>query len=432
MELNIKYGSSAQVIEVPEKNLLYHIAPKQVLGVTNEAKTIQKSLKDPIGSPSLRELVQGKSKVLVLVDDLTRPTPRDKILPVLLNELNQCGIKDHSITIMVALGTHRYMKEEELKVYLGKEVARRVEIVNHEWKNKNQLVYRGKTKSGISIVVNRKVCEADFVIGVGSIVPHNLAGWGGGAKIIQPGICSWETTCKTHLLPLEKDEYLDLVGKPNNRVRLEIEQVAQMVGLKFILNVVINAKQELVCVVAGDPVKAHRVGVRYAKEIYERPIPQLADVVVVSAYPAEIDYWQGLKPLSYTQHGLKKRGTAILMGSFPEGVSDIHPELEKYGRYSYEEAKKLLNTGQIKDLVCASGLLQHTLIMDRCRVICVSRGLTESQKYNLKFIHAENFDEALHFALEQQGKNAKIGVIDFGGDVLPKFEDSNSSLERKT
>lgn len=307
MELNIKYGSNAQVIEVSEKNLLYHIAPKQVLGVINEAKTIQRSLKDPIGSPSLQELVQGKLKVLVLVDDLTRPTPRDRILPVLLDELNQCGIKDHSITIMVALGTHRYMREEELKICLGEEVTHRVEIVNHEWKNKNQLVDRGKTKSGISIVVNRKVCEADFVIGVGSIVPHNLAGWGGGAKIIQPGICSWETTCKTHLLPLEKDEYLDLVGKPNNRVRLEIEQVAQRVGLKFIVNVVINAKHEIVCVVAGDPVKAHREGVRYAKEIYERPIPQLADVVVVSAYPAEIDYWQGLNTFILYSARLKKK-----------------------------------------------------------------------------------------------------------------------------
>lgn len=422
-EINIKYGSDTQVIEVPENNLLYHIAPKQVSGVTNEAKAIQKSLKDPIGSPSLRELVQGKSKVFVLVNDLTRPTPRDKILPVLLDELNQFGVEDHSITIMVALGTHRYMTEEELKIYLGKEVTHRVEIVNHEWKNKNQLVDVGQTKSGIPIIVNRRVLEADFLIGVGSIVPHNLAGWGGGAKIIQPGICSWDTTYKTHLIPAEKDEWLDLVGKSNNRVRLEIEQVAQTVGLKFIVNVVINAKQELVCVVAGDPVKAHRKGVQFAKEIYERPIPQLAEVVVVSAYPAEIDYWQGLKPLSYAQHGLKEGGTAILMGSFPEGVSDVHSELEKYGRCSYQEVKNLLNSGQIKDLVCASGLLQHALITDRCRVICISDGLKKSQKYNLNFIHAENFDEALQLALKQQGEDSKIGVIDFGGDILPKPED---------
>lgn len=422
-EINIKYGSDTQVIEVLENNLLYHIAPKQVSGITNEAKAIQKSLKDPTGSQPLCELVQQKSKVLILVDDLTRPTPRDKILPVLLDELNQFGVEDENITIMVALGTHRYMTEEELKIYLGKEVTHQVEIVNHEWKNKNQLVNIGQTKSGIPVIVNRRVIEADFVIGVGSIVPHNLAGYGGGAKIVQPGICSWETTGRTHLMPLENDEWLDLVGKSNNRVRLEIEQIAREVGLKFIVNVVINAKQELVCIVSGDPVKAHREGIRHAREIYERPIPQLADVVVVSAYPAEIDYWQGLKPLSYAQHGLKKGGTAILVGLFPEGVSDVHPELEKYGRYSYQEAKELLKTEQIEDLVCASTLLQHTMITDRCRVICVSEGLTESQKYNLNFVHARSCNQALLLAREQQGKNATIGVTDFGGDVLPSSKD---------
>ena len=195
------------------------------------------------------------------------PTPRQRIFPPLLDELNKAGIPDKDITVLIALGTHRYMSQEEIRDCFGKEVTRRVKILNHERKDKANLINVGSTPSGISIGVNKITYKADYLIGVGSIVPHSLAGYGGGAKIVQPGICSWETTGKTHLLPMKKDEFFALVGNPENKVRLEMEEVARIVGLNFIVNVVLNSEGEIVKVVSGDPVKAHREGIKVAKEI---------------------------------------------------------------------------------------------------------------------------------------------------------------------
>ena len=420
-KLTLRYKNSEVGVKVPRENLLYFIKPEDLPGLKDEKKSIRESLKSPIFAAPLSEKVKKGTKVVIIGDDITRPTPRERIFPVILDELNRAGVPDKDITVLISLGTHRYMSDEEIEKCYGKEVTRRVRVVNHEWKDESNLVKVGSTPGGIPVSVNKLACEADYLIAVGSIVPHCLAGYGGGGKAVQPGICSWETTGKTHLLPMYKDMFLKMVGDTENEVRLEMEKVAEVVGLNFIVNVVLNDKKKIVHIASGDQVKAHREGVKVAKKVYERKIPDLAEIVILSAYPADIDYWQGVKPLSYAQRGLKKGGTVILLASFPDGISPTHSEMGEYTNRSYEELKRLIKENKFEDLVCASTLLQHAKIMEHSEVICVSEGLSLEDKEKLGFKQAENVEEALDIAFKKQGKTAKIGIIDYGGDVLPKL-----------
>jgi nickel-dependent lactate racemase len=420
-KLTLRYKEGRLEIKISRENLIYAVRPEDLPGLEDEAASIRESLRNPISSAPLSQQTKRGMKVVIIGDDITRPTPRQRIFPVVLNELNEAGIPDKDITVLVALGTHRHMREEEMEDCYGKEVTERVKVINHDWEDKTNLVDIGSTPSGLWVSVNKLAHQADYLIAVGSIVPHCLAGYGGGGKAVQPGICGWETTGKTHLLPMYKNEFLKLVGNAENEVRLEMEKVAEIVKLNFIINVVLNGRKEIVKVVSGDQVKAHREGVKVAKRVYERKIPDLADIVMVSAYPADIDYWQGLKPLSYAQHGLREKGTAIFLASFPDSISPTHSEFEKYGIKPYEDIKKLIKENTIEDLVCASALLQHALIMERCEVICVSEGLSVEQKERLGFRHAGSIEKALEIALKKEGKASKIGVIDYGGDVLPRL-----------
>ena len=420
-KLKLRYKDSTVEVKIPQENFLYAIKPENTPGLKDEREAIIQSLKEPVSAPSLSQQVKKGMKVVIIGDDITRPTPRERMFPVILDELNKAGIPDKDITVLISLGTHRYMTHEEIEECFGKEVVERVKVVNHEWKDKDNLVNIGSTPSGIPIEVNKLAWEADFLIATGSIVPHCLAGYGGGGKAIQPGICSWETTGRTHLIPMEDDMFLNLVGDTENRVRLEMEKVAELVGLNFIVNVVLNDKKEIIYVVSGDQVKAHREGVKVARRVYERKIQDLADIVIVSAYPADIDYWQGTKPLSYAQQGVKEKGTVIFLGYFPDGISPTHTEMGEYAHKSYGELKKLVKENKFDDLVCASTLLQHAKVMEHSEVICVSEGLSFEEKEKLGFRHADTLEEALEMALKRQGKNAKIGVIDYGGDVLPKL-----------
>jgi lactate racemase len=419
LKLKITDSEGDLNFRIPAQSFAYYAEPRKVPESGNEKESLREVLENPVGTPPLNELLRPGMKVLILTDDNTRPTPKKLIVSVVVDNLRKAGIKDRDLEILIALGTHRYMSQTEILETFGPELAESIRISNHEWADSNQLVDLGITPDGTRIIVNKKVIEADFVIGVGSIVPHSEAGWSGGGKIIQPGVCGWETTGATHLLAATDPNFLQIAGTVDNRVRSEIEYIAGRAGLDFIVNVVLGPKGKIYRAVGGHPIGAHRKGVEYAKELYECAIPELAEVVVVGAYPADLDYWQGDKPVTYSLRGVKTGGVIILAGRFPEGVSQTHPLLERYGRCTLEELAVLAKNTGINDRVGLAALYIHAHHKAKATIICVSDGISLKQKRSLDLVHAGGIEEAIRLAREMRGDDAKIGVINYGGDLLP-------------
>jgi nickel-dependent lactate racemase len=365
-------------------------------------------------------MVGPDKKVVVLADDVTRPTPQQQVLPPLLTALNEAGVPDRHITVIVALGTHRYMTRAEMREHFGEETCARVNVINHAWKDPDTFVDLGVTPRGTPLKVNRVAHDADVLIGVGSIVPHIYAGWGGGGKIVMPGICSAESIGSVHSLSAEGGGLLYVAGRSGTACRQEIEEAAAQVGLDFILNVVLDAEGTGAWVGAGHPVQAHAAGVAAAEKIFVRDIPAPADIAIVDARPAVIEYWQGIKALGHAARGIRKGGTAILVGDFPEGIETTHPEFSSYALCSEEEIVRAWETGRIADHVAVAPLRLHALARAHCDVICVSSGMSVEDKERLGFRHAASIGEALELALARHSRAACIGVIEFGGDVVPK------------
>ncbi|KXA89892.1 hypothetical protein AKJ57_04730 [candidate division MSBL1 archaeon SCGC-AAA259A05] len=343
-------------------------------------------------------------------------------MPFLLDYLNRIGVEDEDVSILVALGTHRYMEEEEILERFGVEVVERIDVVNHRWRNEDNLVDLGVTEDGIPIEVNKLAVEADYLIGVGSIVPHVQAGWGGGCKILQPGICSDKTIKETHLLAAEQEDYLGLAGKAENPVREKIEDIALEAGLDFIVNVVFDGEGKVVDVVCGHPVKAHLRGVERASEIFVRDIPEPADIVVAEAYPAEVDYWQGIKALAHAQRGVRRGGKSILVADFGEGISPVHTEVAECARRPSGGIWRMWEDGELEDGVGVAALILHAEIMKHSDVICVSSRMLEEEKDKLGFESADSLQEALNLARGDVSGEPSIGIIEKGGDVLPRVE----------
>jgi nickel-dependent lactate racemase len=226
--VKMNYGKASLDIEVPQNRILAVADLNEVDAARNERAEVERALDNPIGHKGIDEL--AKKKTVVVVDDNTRPTPVNRILPILLDRLNEAGIEDGDISVLIALGTHRVMSDSEVREKVGAEALERVSVTNHYWKRKDMLVDMGKTPSGVPLSVNRCYLEANVRIGVGYIVPHCQAGWTGGAKIIQPGVCGAETTDYTHWLSARFD-VRHLIGVANNPVRLEIENVVRNIGL---------------------------------------------------------------------------------------------------------------------------------------------------------------------------------------------------------
>ena len=238
-QIRLPYGHESRTIAVPEENLAWVEGPKHAPPVADLAEAVRSAIRNPIGSPSLSELVLKHGKrTLILVDDGTRSTPQALILPILLDELNAAGVADGDISVMVALGTHRRMNWDELMARVGEAVFNRVTVGNLSQKPED-FVDMGVSPLGIPIHVSRQYLESELSIAVGNIIPHMYAGWAGGAKMVQPGVTSAVTTGRTHLIAGPR--VYEILGQVDNPVRQEMEEIAIRSGLKFIVNVVLGA-----------------------------------------------------------------------------------------------------------------------------------------------------------------------------------------------
>ena len=422
MKVELIYGSRKIHIDIPDGNVLWELWPNDLPAVDDEEKAIRDAIMDPLGSERLGMLVKPGMKVVIIADDLTRPTPKKRILPVLVNELNEAGVPDSDIVILIALGTHRYMTEDEVLKAFGRDIVSRVRILNHEWMDPANLVTLGKTENGTPITINKVAYAADFLIGLGSIVPHCWAGFSGGAKIIQPGVSGPDTTAATHHLIFDDDsEVLNFAGMARNKVMNEMRVVARQAGLDFIVNVVVNSRKEVVKVVAGDLEKAHNAGIEASRENFVREIPQRADIVIEEAYPADFDMWQATKPLSYSRRAVRDGGTVIFLTAAPDGICANHPFLAEHGRCSYSELKGMMVCDQVVDRVAGSLLMLIKKGVEGVNVIAVSDGLTREMKRQMAMEHADSMEEALKMAFARHGKDATVGIVHHGGDVLPVF-----------
>src|SRR2546423_14453780 len=188
MKIDFPYPGYERIapVEVPDANLMGIYAPRAV-GQVGEEEVLAGGFAEPYGAPSLRDAVSPTMRVLILVDDSTRGTPVPRLLKRVIGKLWVAGVSDKQIRLLTAQGTHRRMNEEELRQKLG-EFYGRFETHQHDWLDEASLHEFGRTRDGTRMTANRLLREADFVIGLGSIVPHRVKGFSGGAKIAFPGV----------------------------------------------------------------------------------------------------------------------------------------------------------------------------------------------------------------------------------------------------
>lgn len=255
---------------------------------------VEKALDNPIGSRPLYEVARGRKSAGIVIDDISRPTPGWLLVPLILRRLEEAGLCRTNISVFLALGAHRPMTRQDMIKKLGEEVLTTVQVFNHN--PFQDTVLLGKSKMGNPIVINRRFMETDLKISVGCILPHSMAGFGGGAKNIIPGLGGFETLAANHkAVYYEKNgqKYAHhWVGNLNNPLRADMEDIARQIGLEFIVNVVFNTRLEVAGVFAGDLVEAHRRGCEFAERVYRTHVVPHADVVVLNAYPKDTEFVQ--------------------------------------------------------------------------------------------------------------------------------------------
>ncbi|MEM2901802.1 MAG: nickel-dependent lactate racemase [Candidatus Bathyarchaeia archaeon] len=418
MKVKLRYGERFLNLELKDEKIVFDLDIADHPSIQNMEDRLRLELKRPHSSHPISSIAGAESKVALLVDDLTRPTPQSILLPIILGELEKAGVKSHNVKVIVALGTHRPMSSQEIEDRFG-EVAEKYEVVNHDPKDSKALTNIGATGKGFPIMINRELWEANLTIGVGNIVPHMYAGWAGGGKIVLPGVSGEQTTGGIHLLGGRIRPAFKFLGRLDHEVRRLIDEVALKSRLGYIVNTVLNRDRRVCGLTVGHPVEAFKKGVAFAEKIYRQTIPEPADLVIVSSYPADVDYWQAIKGVVSASLAVKPGGVVLLVTPCPEGISPTHRAMREYGSYGYEELNKMVEEGDIEDAVAAGTLLYHAQLREKARIIIYSDGLKEKDAEALGVAYAGDFEEGLKLAEEFLGeKKPKIGLIR-NSEVLP-------------
>lgn len=289
---------------------------------------IPKAFDNPIGSRTLAELAANAREVAIVFDDITRPTPVKDVLPWVLGPLEQAGIPPSNIRFIPALGMHGAMLNIDFRKKLGDDVVRRYAIYNHNpYENCDDL---GPSPSGIPVRINREFMSCDLKIAIGCITAHIHAGFGGGGKIILPGIAGAETIKAFHGEVFMRDPATAGLGKFDGNVMMkEIEDVVRMSGLQVKVDALINDRGEITDLFVGDPVAAHHAGVEQAKHHYGTALSPNRDIVVVNAYgkynEMAICMLMGVSSVNFA------KGTIVLVVDAPEGQV-CHYLMRSFGR----------------------------------------------------------------------------------------------------
>ena len=398
------------------------------LSEAEETRAIMESFEKPIGAPRISEAARGRKDAVILIDDNTRNTPAYKIVPKIILELHEAGIRDERIKLLVATGTHRAMTQEEKGRKVGSDILSRFEIIDHLYDDPETMVSMGRTEKGTDILVNRLALDADFLIGVGHIVPHRIPGFGGGGKIVQPGVCGEITTGQTHWLSAQYDSY-EIMGIRENPVRKEIDDVARMVGLDYIVNVVLDVDGRVAGCVSGDMVDAHKEGCRVSSEVFCKELTRPADIVVSEAFPSDLDLWQAVKGLFSADCAVRKSGIIILCAGLDEGVSGQHSLIEELGYPVPEDILSMVESGKVEDLTVAAHLMHISRIIHRrAKTILVSDTLSKATIEKLGFIYAPNAQRAYEQALDLSPQDARSVFLRNGGEVMPAVKEGRYML----
>ena len=291
---------------------------------TSEVETVRRALLSPIGSPRLSELARGKHNIVIIASDHTRPVPSRVIMPLMLEEI-RLGNPDASITILIATGCHRGTTRDELIAKFGEDIVEKENIYVHDCDEKEKLVNIGTLPSGEPCVVNSIAYNADLLVAEGFIEPHFFAGFSGGRKSVLPGISARETVLANHSAefinhPRSRTGILD--GNPIHRDML---WAAERAGLKFIVNVVLNEKKEVIYAVAGDTQAAHARGVDFISGLCAvKAVPSDIAISTNGGYPLDQNVYQAIKGMTAAEATVRDGGVIIMLAKCDDGIGGDH------------------------------------------------------------------------------------------------------------
>ncbi len=427
--VELAYGREGISVELPDS--VDVIRPQFLPGLDDEADAILKAIRNPIGSASLGDLVKPDDKVVVVHTDITRPTPNNRILPVLLYELEAADIPIDAVMLINGLGTHRPQTEAELRAMLGDSIVQEYRCLQHDCYDETNLVSLGVTSFGHPVRINRAYMDADVKILTGFIEPHLFAGFSGGPKALLPSLAGSESVFTNHGYEMILSPLATWGVTEGNPLWEEMREVALRTDPTFLLNVTLNANGEITGVFAGDMLEAHATGCEFVREQAMIEVQGPYDIVITtnSGYPLDQNLYQSVKGMSAARQIVRMGGAIVIATACEDGLPD-------HGRYM-----ELLEAGGspegVLEMVSQPGFSAHdqwevqvqATIQMHADVFVYSDGLTDVQIESALLLPSPSIARTLDDLFEKYGSEARVCVLPEGPQTIPYLSERTSETK---
>ncbi len=404
MKVSLPFGKENIALDIPGENLLSILTPTPP--TKKEAPVDVKKLNE-----SLRVFLGNTKKILIIVNDYTRPTPTAEIISLI-----EPVIKDLDFRIIIACGSHSAPTAQQLIQILGNYAeVYKDRVLIHNAKDTTQLKFLGKTRRGTPVWMNQALWEADKIIAINSVEPHYFAGFTGGRKSFLPGIAGIESITANHKLALQPEA--KTLALNSNPVHEDMTEIAKMVPREiFSIQIVIDDRHQVYSIHYGDIFDSFADAVEDAKKIFCVPVKEKADIVLALIQaPYDINFYQSQKAIENAKLALKEKGILIVVSKCREGVGDddfikVISE-NKNLQETMEKINKEFKLGYQK----AAKLVELLRWAEIWTVMPIDEKIIQS-------VFMKPFDDinqALQQALKTKGKQAKILILPDASLTVP-------------
>jgi len=412
VKVRLAYGAGGLEVELPDDRTTV-VEPAYHAGAEDEAAVLRAALRNPVAGPPLRELARPGAKVAISMCDGTRAQPRDKMIPAVLEEL---GVRDEDVVILVATGTHRGNTDEEIRAMLGDEIVDRIRVVNHDARDKSTLTYLGEHGHGVPVWINTEWVEADLRITTGFVEPHFFAGFSGGPKLVTPGLAGLDTVLVLHDAKRIGDPRATWGVVDDNPVHTDIRAAAAGAPPHFAFDVILNREQRVIEAFAGELAPMHRAACDAARRFAMRAVPEPFDVVVTSnsGYPLDQNLYQAVKGMSAAAKVVKPGGLIVCAAECRDGFP---------GHGSYREL--LERHASPREFLQAIGQSDHVTpdqwqvqiqysVQDHARLVMHTGHLSDEE---LRAVHLEQTRD-ISATVAAEGDAATVCVLPEGPQTI--------------
>jgi nickel-dependent lactate racemase len=318
MRVHLQYGRDGLDVEIPSERVRV-IEPTFVPGLPDEAAAFAEAVRAPIGGKPLRECVGPRERVAVVIPDITRPLPSDRLLRWLFAELDH--VPPANVVVLNGTGSHRANTPDELRSMVGADVLARYRVVNHDAHDPRSVVRVGETRDGLPVSMARAYAEADRRIVLGFIEPHFMAGFSGGYKGVFPAVADIASVMHYHraeAIGHPRSTWGVLEGNPTQE---QIRWNGALLPVDFLVNVTLNRRRQITGFYCGEVRAAHAAGCRFAKETamvpFERPFPIV--VTTNAGYPLDQNLYQAVKGMHAAMQVVEQDGLIVAAARCNDG-----------------------------------------------------------------------------------------------------------------